>query len=733
MRKTIGEIHGLAQKSALFDWDTDKEVVPSKRPHIEECHPYISAKNISDVIKLFQESPEGLEPIDRICLRHCFKVIEKYDIKTLSSAMISVFGTRIKVVFTAGTEHRFEITLDENYTPICRKISSIPEESEESKHKKIVRNCSQHISLKDIHDVILQLESSGIEIPEGDVRCLKYCYTFVEEKEAGVLSSAIIAVLGMTVTVIFKSGLEENKFEIILNDHGNPICHQPNKRDKTDEDDVGHHNLRRAQKPLYPSLAIVVDCHPCIGYKHIHGIIQNLESSEEELLDGDLRCLKYCYTIIKEQEKQDLENAKIIIYGICVTVVLKCGAEVNIFEITLTDKNEPTCRKMRRTIEEIRALAPESAQFQWDCYKGTSGKFMEFEKECIPKISFKDVHEVMGQLKAAAIGNDLICLQYCYNVLKSYPSEDFEDARLMVYGENIKVEFYSGEKSNLFEVTLNDKNDPVLNDNGLYYWKYEGKAVAVCQSKREIKKDCQPCISYEHIHDIIRQLETSKERLHDGDMRCLKYCYTMIKQHEKQDLENAKIIIYGISVTVVLKCGAEVNMFEITLTDKNEPTCRKIRRTIEEIRALTQETAQFQWNWYKETSGKFTTFEKKCIPKISYKDVHEVIGQLKAAAIGNDLRCLQYCYNVLKSYPSEDFEDACLMVYGEHIKVEFYSGEKSNLFEVTLDDKNDPVLNDNGLYYWKYEEKAVTICPSKEGKLSCYSAIIRDHDLSQTS
>ncbi|XP_070554679.1 uncharacterized protein [Ptychodera flava] len=672
-----------------------EDFVSTERPYIKQCHPFISAKNISDMITFFEETVEGLDPVDRICLGKCFTLVEKYDIKTLSSALLSVFGKRMKVIFTAGGErNKFEVTLDENYTPICRKIlvpNEISDDLEDRKHEEILEECSPRISFKHIHDVVLRLEASPREIPVGDMRCLKHCYKIVEEQEHGVLDNAVITVLGMIITVIFKSGIEVNEFEITLDDHGRPICHHTVNSRQTDES-VADEELTSHQFENFGE--IVEDCSPCISFNHIHSIVQRLESSGKEVHDGDMRCLKYCYTLMKEQEQEVLENAKLVVYGIYCTIIFKSGIELNVFEITLNDQNEPICREIRKVIERSRGRAKtKTVSSSIDNEETTK------EVSCQPFITAKHINDAITELTSPSETKTLkdeACLRYCFTLLREKDASIWKNARISVYGVNLTIIFKSGMESHQFEVTLNDHHEPMhvetYNRQGERYSlvPYSNRDAIPSRrvfedfisTRRPYVKQCHPSISAKNISDVIKLFEESQEGLDPVDRICLKHCFTVLEKYDSKTLCSALLSVFGKFVKVVFTAGSERNQFEITLDENFTPISRKIATVDESLEDCEK--------------PKHEEIVKNCSPHISFQHIHNVILQLESSRRPipeEDIRCLKYCLTIVEQQEEGVLDNAIITVLGMIITVIFKSGMELNQFEITLNDHGNPICH----------------------------------------
>ncbi|XP_070553409.1 uncharacterized protein [Ptychodera flava] len=674
------------------------DFLSTERPYVKHCHPFISAKNISDVIGYFEESAEGLDPVDRICLRHCYTVMEQNDSKTLSSALLSVFGKSIKAVFTAGGErNKFEVTLDENYTPICRKIhipNELQDDTMDSNHEEIVVECSPTVNFRHIRDVILKLEASTAKVPESDMRCLMYCYAIVEQHADAVLDNAIITVLGRCVTVIFKSGMQVNQFEITLNSHGNPICHHTKKQSqRTKQNERAKDQEEPTCRPFLNFGNIVEDCYPCISFKHIHDVIMRLESSQKKVNDGDMRCLKYCFTLVKEKGEQVLENVHITVYGIGGTIIFKCGSEKNVFQITLNDQYEPICRETRKTGHGQKSMA-----VRMHDNEDSITERRPFIKQCHPFISAKNVCDVIERFEESAEGLDpvdRICLKHCFTVVDKYDTETLNSALISVFGKFLKVVFTAGGERNKFEVTLDENYTPIFRKTSVQSRQPEDdKELKQSSHLGEIVEDCRPSISFEHINGVIMRLKSSANQVQDGDIRCLKYCYTLVKQQEKGILENAKITVYGVSVTVVLKCGFEVNVFEVTLNDRNEPICQETRKTVGEIPGPAKKGRFLNW----DDNGDLLTARRphinQCHPFISAKHISNVITHFEESPEGLDpvdRICLRHCFKVVENNDTKILSSALLSVFGKIVKVVFTSGGEKHKFEIRLDENYRPI------------------------------------------
>ncbi|XP_070552355.1 uncharacterized protein [Ptychodera flava] len=472
----------------------------------------------------------------------------------------------MKAVFTAGGErNKFEVTLDENYTPICRKLlfpnNELQDDTVDSNHKEIVLECSPSVSFRHIRDVIFKLEASTAKVPESDMRCLMYCYAIVEQHADAVLESAIITVLGRYVTVIFKSGMQANQFEITLNGHGNPICHHTKKQSQPDE----------RTKDQYLNFGnIVEDCHPCISFEHIHDVIMRLESSQKKLNDGDMRCLKYCFTLVKEREEWVLENANIKVYGIGGTITFKCGSEKNVFQITLNDQYEPICRETRKSGNGQKAMVVRMHEKE-----DSATNSRPYIKQCHPYISARNVCDVIELLEESAEGLDpvdRICLNHCFTVVGKYDTETLNSALISVFGKCLKVVFTAGGERNKFEVTLDENYTPIFRKTSIHNRQQEDDLLS---AKRPYIKQCHPFISAKHITDVITHFDESPESLDPVDLICLRHCFKAVENNDTKILSSALLSVFGKFVRVIFTSGGEKHQFEIRLDDNYRPIYKK--------------------------------------------------------------------------------------------------------------------------------------------------------------
>ncbi|XP_070576248.1 uncharacterized protein [Ptychodera flava] len=341
-----------------------------------------------------------------------------------------------------------------------------------------------------------------------------------------------------------------------------------------------------------------------ITLKDISDAIQDIESSQRKLLGDELQCMRYCKRLLVRKPNEIWKDAVIAVRERFMTVVLSSGCGFYRFEVSIDHDGFPFSSEqvnssryettIHHATDSARDDPTEQAQERRNriTTEERSGELQDVKYvDCNSLITAEQVLDVLIELLMSSSHHviDETCLRYCLTLLKEKPLTVWENARISVYGENLLVVFKSGTEVNKFEITVNDKHEPLcvesIDDTNtvpkthedVVAFEHMDNQTSVDANKVSHVEDCKPAISFEHVHRVITSLgQRNPERPLDEDSRrILLFCNALIHQKDDLILKNARITVYGFDFAVVFKAGSEINEFEVTQNDKNEVICRE--------------------------------------------------------------------------------------------------------------------------------------------------------------